>query len=313
MDSLSVSNEEKMTHGILEILKEPKISKGTIADGVSKVLLIANYNGTLEFSIKKEAVGCGDKECGIISNIKRFDSNHDIGQSSSSSPSVSVKADPINDDDGNRRNIITSAIYTSPSFISISNDKKYIPVTVRASDVTDDSIYEDVEIKVYRVPVILVHGVWTDSKQTWEESKFREALKCDGFEVSMVDYRYHNAETFDPCADEKNGNHGIAALKQKIDQVLNACHNQSIAASQVDVVAHSMGGLIARGFTQQPWYKEQGNDMKGFIHRLITIGTPHFGGDLSTILYGHKDDWYYYVKTDRNKKGFFLIRWNTTC
>jgi hypothetical protein len=56
MNSLSVSNEDTMIHSILEILKGSKISNGTIADGVSKVLLIANYNGTLEFSIK-EAVG----------------------------------------------------------------------------------------------------------------------------------------------------------------------------------------------------------------------------------------------------------------
>jgi hypothetical protein len=32
--------------------------------------------------------------------------------------------------------------------------------------------------------------------------------------------------------------------------------------------------------------------MKGSIHRLITIGTPHFGGHLSEFLYKHRDDWY---------------------
>jgi hypothetical protein len=69
-------------------------------------------------------------------------------------------------------------------------------------------------------------------------------------------------------------------------------HYFSIAASQVDIVAHSMGGLMARGFVQQPDYKGKENYMKGSIHRLITIGTPHFGGHLSKFLYEHSDDWY---------------------
>lgn len=45
--------------------------------------------------------------------------------------------------------------------------------------------------------------------------------------------------------------------------------------------------------------------MKGSIHRLITIGTPHFGGPLSRFLYEHIDDWYFYdgVKPNRCRTG----------
>jgi hypothetical protein len=53
-----------------------------------------------------------------------------------------------------------------------------------------------------------------------------------------------------------------------------------------------MGGLMARGFVQQSDYKRKENYMKGSIHRLITIGTPHFGGPLSKFLYDHRDDQY---------------------
>jgi hypothetical protein len=53
-----------------------------------------------------------------------------------------------------------------------------------------------------------------------------------------------------------------------------------------------MGGLMARGFVQQPDYKRKENYIKGSIHRLITIGTPHFGGPLSEFLYDYRDYWY---------------------
>jgi hypothetical protein len=49
---------------------------------------------------------------------------------------------------------------------------------------------------------------------------------------------------------------------------------------------------MARGFVQQCDYKRKENYMKGSIRRLITIGTPHFGGPLSKFLYQHRDNWY---------------------
>jgi triacylglycerol esterase/lipase EstA (alpha/beta hydrolase family) len=50
-----------------------------------------------------------------------------------------------------------------------------------------------------------------------------------------------------------------------------------IAAAQVDIVAHSTGGLMARVFAQQQHYKDLSNYLEGCINRLVTIGTPHFG------------------------------------
>src|SRR5918994_4930038 len=84
-----------------------------------------------------------------------------------------------------------------------------------------------------------------------------------------------------------------------LNYILNVYHYFSIAASQVDIVAHSMGGLMARGFVQQDDYKRKENYMKGSIHRLITIVTPHLGGPLSKFLYDHRDDRYCFNKNGK--------------
>lgn len=63
----------------------------------------------------------------------------------------------------------------------------------------------------------------------------------------MVNYKAHNAKTFDPYAEPKIGNPAIAALNSKILAVLDRYNKQHISVSQVDIIAHSMGGLIARG------------------------------------------------------------------
>jgi pimeloyl-ACP methyl ester carboxylesterase len=151
----------------------------------------------------------------------------------------------------------------------------------------------------------LVHGVWTNPDDSWESTDFKQFLEGHGFWVAMVDYRKHNAKTFDPCAEPEIGNPAIAALKSRILEVLDRYNKQQISASQVDIVAHSMGGLIARGLCQQNGYKAKENYMKGQIRRLITIGTPHFGAGLAGILYRQKDNWYSYKDIQH------IVLWNS--
>ena len=75
-------------------------------------------------------------------------------------------------------------------------------------------------------------------------------------------YSNHNAETFDPFAIPMIGNHGIDSIRNIINFVMNFYHNKGIAASQVDVVGHSIGDLMAREFTQQTDYKSPKNFMQ---------------------------------------------------
>jgi pimeloyl-ACP methyl ester carboxylesterase len=57
---------------------------------------------------------------------------------------------------------------------------------------------------------------------------------------------------------------------------------QAAAAAQADVVAHSMGGLVARQISTLPQYTGQASFGAGNIHKLITIATPHYGSPFAT-------------------------------
>ena len=151
-----------------------------------------------------------------------------------------------------------------------------------------------IPIKLYRVPVVLVHGIWTNSYYSWVYTNFSKTLEKNNFNVSLADYGKYNATTFDPFNITKIGNHGIDSIRIIAKDVLKKYNDKGIAASQVDIVAHSIGGLMARGFTQQLDYKNENNSMKGYIHRLITIGTPHFGAQLAKILYDNRNNYYCY-------------------
>lgn len=122
----------------------------------------------------------------------------------------------------------------------------------------------------------------------------------------LADYRLYNATTFDPLYKTKN--YGIDAVKNETAKALEDYHKNGTAATQADMVGHSMGGLLIRGFAQQPNYKALTNFMKGSIHRLITIGTPHFGSPLASILLNNRTSYYCHSFTMVKGKFFeFLL------
>lgn len=57
-----------------------------------------------------------------------------------------------------------------------------------------------------------------------------------------------------------------------------------VAAAQGDIVAHSMGGLIARYMPTLREYYDPENYGIGYIHKMVSIGTPHLGTPQATFI-----------------------------
>lgn len=60
--------------------------------------------------------------------------------------------------------------------------------------------------------------------------------------------------------------------------------SKNTAVVQADVVAHSMGGDIARTISTLSTFAGSGSYGVGAVHKLITIGTPHIGSPLANDL-----------------------------
>jgi hypothetical protein len=60
--------------------------------------------------------------------------------------------------------------------------------------------------------------------------------------------------------------------------------NTLVAAVQADIVAHSMGGDVARAMVLPTAYVNDRTFHEGTIHKLITIDTPHLGSPLAARL-----------------------------
>jgi pimeloyl-ACP methyl ester carboxylesterase len=71
----------------------------------------------------------------------------------------------------------------------------------------------------------------------------------------------------------------IAAAARQLGWFVDQVRAQT-CATQVDVIGHSMGGVVARYYVALA-----GGD--GAVAHLVTLGSPHFGTDVSAIGVGH--------------------------
>jgi len=131
-------------------------------------------------------------------------------------------------------------------------------------------------ITIVRPPLVLVHGLWSNSVGAWERPNRRLAGIQErsgdddpGPDDRICDYASTNAAHF-------SANNTVVA--SRIGSVLASYGAKGLAAARADVVGHSMGGILARRWTQNNQYTNDATNYRlGNIHKLITIDTPHLG------------------------------------
>ena len=131
-----------------------------------------------------------------------------------------------------------------------------------------------IPIRVYRPPVLLIQGLGSD-KFTFSdmENALENSNEYMGGQVYAVDY-------YDSRYSSFGANQTVVKTKG-IERVLSEMREeQQCAAGKVDIIGHSMGGILARFYIQDDQYEDD-------IHKLITLNTPHSGsqwGNFATEL-----------------------------
>ncbi len=154
----------------------------------------------------------------------------------------------------------------------------YIPFLIEPwpSDLTGPA--EKVPDPVIIVPGIMgswnVRGVWRIDPIFNTYDNLIEALIVAGYKEDTILQDKPTLFTF-PYDWRKDNNFTAGLLKDKIQEVKNIT-----GKSKVDLIAHSMGGLVARSYIQSDDY--QNDD----IDQIIFLGTPHQGSLESYLKYG---------------------------
>jgi YVTN family beta-propeller protein len=167
------------------------------------------------------------------------------------------------------------ALYiTPPDFSALPTSSVNRSIVIQTASATGS---RDYQLNLWRPPIVLVHGLWGDPGM-WDEMVARLNNHFDALPfVHRSNYEHSNAARL--AVNESR-------LALDVRQAVNDLAAMGIVAVQADVVAKSMGGLLARLAAQGPLGKRRANYGEGDIHKLITLSTPHCGASLAQILSG---------------------------
>ncbi|MCI6828761.1 MAG: alpha/beta hydrolase, partial [Prevotella sp.] len=170
---------------------------------------------------------------------------------------------------------LDNIIYKAPDDFPINTDNKNKCIVKAILTYTKDGISQQanpVEIEIIRVPLALIHGL-NSSDSCWVDY-YRHLISMGlyekGWQIKNVDYRRTHNSHF-------SVNYRVAT--NAINDLKISCLDKGYEVTQVDLVGHSMGGILSRFHVQQ-------NRKQNDVHKLITVNTPHSGseiGDIATI------------------------------
>lgn len=136
--------------------------------------------------------------------------------------------------------------------------------------------FEATVIDVHRAPVLFLHGLASGDGAF---SAMNDALVSTQYQIPELMFRADYG-THGPIIETAH------VVNQSINQLLNDAHDEGFFVGKVDIVAHSLGGLLARAYIQS----EEGLDYQDNVHALITCNTPHGGSEVANYV---QDVWPY--------------------
>jgi Leucine-rich repeat (LRR) protein/pimeloyl-ACP methyl ester carboxylesterase len=241
--------------------------QGVVADSVSEVVMYYPYANTVTFTLPS---GAGDN--GELFSLDG--TQHDKS---------SLTLSPVTGSTGLQ---YVAVIYRAPSGVGKASGASDEQISITCADASDATVFADtINLTLERPPVVLVHGMWSN-RSVWDAGGFTNALQENGYYTYRADYSADNASTFDP----KSNPLGVGAIYVAVNGAIADAHNRGLAATRVDVVAHSLGGLMARSYAQQSGYSSSINYNAGNIRRLVTLGTPHQGSPFGPLLWNNKSE-----------------------
>lgn len=262
---------------------------GLSADGISAVAMVVQSNSDDPVSLQLTAPGFAGS--GSVGGLTPYNSAFLSSPQSSSATDLTLYAPNYCDSDGSNRTCTFLALVWAPNTMplgqgDLQNGTFYnVPLAINAQQGVLPPI--TLPIILEPPPVVLVHGIWSSAEDAWPsadpaaQSFFNWLLQNYPHQyITRVDYKNFNSLGFDNPSVQYT-------LLDALLSALQSGNQRGIASRNVDVVAHSMGGLVTRSFINQ--------NVSGFlpanpVHTLITIGTPQVGTPVATALVSNENN-----------------------
>lgn len=208
------------------------------------------------------AVLCVDGISPIILDVSLFDSDQNpvpFCQIHIKTQNFSAEVNPVHPVTGRNGRVTITVLPKDINWEPQDDDQdKFleIPATIEVNAKKALSFRWDG--KLAPPPVLLIHG-FQDSSESMVPMK--NYLTGKGLLVYSMDY-----------ATDTDIETMSAELEQELTGIAEDLKSRGIYAEGADIVAHSLGGIVARYYTTRRAYIEKRN-----VHKLIFINVPHHG------------------------------------
>jgi hypothetical protein len=187
--------------------------------------------------------------------------------------------------------------FPRPEGQDVNATDRFISLNVLA---VDTGLSSNTQVTLLRPPLGLIHGLW-GSPASWAD--FTPLITDPRFTIGIANYSQvigGQIKSYQPSLpiwaqsavkNAQASSLGFAYNAPVVLQQLAAFVNQfkagtnaiaiPVTAVQIDIVAHSMGGDITRTFPTIKGFYGNTTFGLGGVHKLITIGTPHWGSPLA--------------------------------
>lgn len=229
--------------------------QGVAADGVTQLLL------------RIKVPGPGQMKFSLIDAASPADGGIGAVGSASRSNSVTVAVQQVTSG-----NYYAFALYTSPEDFNTGSyaqqKSRSVKFAAQYLPTSGSGFQSENVINIVRPPVVVLHDFWSNCQQ-WTSGL--TGIYVDPlFDVTCLDYSSSGSL-------EQN----VLAVPDSLFKALSKLRDNEIAVTQADVIAHGMGGLLARKYVDWSGYHRSINFNKGDFNRLITMNTPHLGTRLA--------------------------------
>jgi pimeloyl-ACP methyl ester carboxylesterase len=179
----------------------------------------------------------------------------------------------------NVRSILAAALLSLAGALAIA-----APPVLSPSPFADGTPV-DTAVLGTRIPVILVHGLG-GSTEGWD-SFLRAYGLSPHWRSAFKPYSFRYSSTQTEVAADPAAPRTIKDLGAALRDAMQAFYDKPASApdfgfgnKRVIVLAHSMGGLVARSMMQEYAFRDGQRGGQKVLH-LITLGTPHHGTPMS--------------------------------
>jgi hypothetical protein len=149
--------------------------------------------------------------------------------------------------------------YTHPTTLPANGEKhRIIRIGIfyidRRNPGAGERLVQVLEIRVYRPPVLMIHGLWSDASAFAAMERTLAGSNYELFQLFRLDYGGTNDSSFAA---------NLPLIAGATRAAIQGSADANLAAGKIDTVTHSMGGVLGRLYLQDPRYQHE-------VRRMIT-------------------------------------------